>query len=142
MLTYSEEVSPTNINDTSMIFRVDANGQKVLFLGDAHIAEGDRLYAKFGDDLKSDIVQMSHHGQGGVRKEVYDVIAPTLCMWPSADWVFDDWNGNLSTFQTRQWMIDQGVKYPLITGRYKTQVIELPNDFKGMRKINITVPKK
>jgi hypothetical protein len=126
-----------------MVFRVEVGGQTLLFLGDAHISQGNQLVAKYGDDLKSDFVQMSHHGQGGVSKEVYGVIAPTVCLWPSADWVFDNWNGNLSTFQTREWMIELGVKYHFITGRDKTQEIGLPVDFeKELSEEKITIPKK
>lgn len=143
LLTYSETLLPNIINDTSMIFRVAVGDQTILFLGDAHISQGNFLLAKYGDDLKSDMVQMSHHGQGGVSKEVYSAIAPTLCLWPSADWVFDDWNGNLTTFQTREWMIELGVKYHLITGRHKTQEIGLPVNFeKDLSEEKITIPKK
>lgn len=143
LLTYNETLLPNIINDTSMIFRVSVSDQTILFLGDAHISQGNFLLAKYGADLKSDMVQMSHHGQGGVSKEVYSTIAPTLCLWPSADWVFDDWNGNLTTFQTREWMIELGVKYHLITGRHKTQEIGLPVDFeKELSEEKITIPKK
>lgn len=143
LLTYSEEAQPIRINDTSLIFTVTAKEQKILFLGDAHIEQGNQLLAKYGDSLKSDIVQMSHHGQGGVTKEVYEVINPTLCLWPSPDWVFDDWNGNLTTFETRQWMIDLGVSYHLITGRSKTQKIGLPVEFgEDIKSVDISVPTK
>ncbi len=141
MLTYKEDPFPIRINDTSMIFRVTIEGQTILFLGDAHLLQGDQLLLKYGMSIKSDIVQMSHHGQGGVSEDVYKAINPTLCLWPSPDWVFDDWNGNLTTFETRKWMEDLGVKYHLITGRYKTQQIELPVDFDKLTPEKITVSK-
>jgi beta-lactamase superfamily II metal-dependent hydrolase len=142
MLTYKDDPFPIRINDTSMIFRATAEGQSILFLGDAHLLQGEQLLMKYGMSIKSDMVQMSHHGQGGVSEDVYKAINPTACLWPSPDWVFDDWNGNLTTFQTRQWMEDLGVKYHFITGRYKTQQIELPVDFSKLPPISISVPKK
>lgn len=139
LLTYSKEAIPTLINETSLIFSVCVEGQKILFLGDAYLDQGEELLAKYGDGLKSDIVQMSHHGQNGVSKEVYKVISPVFCLWPSPDWVFDNWNGNLNTFETRKWMIEQGVKYHFITGRYKTQKVSLPVDFSSLEKEEIEV---
>ena len=101
----------------------------ILFSGDAYIDQGNQLLEMYGENLKSDIVQMSHHGQNGVTEEVYRAIMPKLCLWPAPDWVFDNWNGNLNTFETRKWMENMGAKYHLITGRYKTQNVGFPVDF-------------
>ncbi len=132
LLTVTDAEKETNINDTSMIFRATIEGQTVLFLGDAYTAEGDRLLQKYGSALKSDIVQMSHHGQAGVRKEVYQAIAPTVCLWPSGDWVYENHSGTLQTFNDRQWMSDMGVKYHLITGLYMTQSLYFPIDYSAL----------
>lgn len=142
LLTYSEKNLPNCINDTSMIFTVKAGEQKILFLGDAYNDQGNQLLETYGADLKSDIVQMSHHGQNGVQEAVYDVIKPQLCLWSAPDWVFDNWNGNLNTFETRKWMEKLGVKYHLITGRYKTQSISFPVDFESLSTEDISVAEK
>ncbi len=142
LMTYSEKHLNFGINDTSMIFRVTVDGQRVLFLGDSYISQGNRFLEKYGEDARSDIVQMSHHGQNGVTEEVYKAISPKLCLWPSADWIFDNWNGNLNTFETREWLINMGVKYHLIVGRYGTQMISLPTDFSELKPEDISVPKK
>ncbi len=139
LLTTTEDVRAGQINDSSMIFKLNVGTQTILFLGDAYIDQGNQLLEKYGANLKSDIVQMSHHGQNGVTQEVYEAINPTLCLWPSPDWVFDNWNGNLNTFKTRAWMENIGVKYHLITGRYKTQKIDLPIDFKTLSIEDISV---
>lgn len=140
LLTVTDEEKETNINDTSLIFRVTMADQTVLFLGDAGVAEGKRLLEKYGEDLKSDFVQMAHHGQGGVDKDVYEAINPTVCLWPAPRWVFNNINGNLQSFTVRQWMIDIGVKYHVVSGIDFTQSFEFPVDFSKLEERDITPP--
>jgi hypothetical protein len=139
LLTYSKESNPDCINDTSMIFTAVTENQKAIFLGDAFNLQSEQLISRFGNKLKSDIVQMSHHGQNGVSEEAYKLISPSLCLWSAPDWVFDNWNGNLNSFETRKWMINQGVKYHLITGRYKSQSIDFPTDYNTIPEEDISV---
>ena len=134
----NDEENETRINDTSIVFRVTVDGQTILFLGDSNINQGNKLLKKYGKSIHSDIVQMAHHGQNGVSEEVYATISPTLCMWPSPDWVFDNTFGHLQTFETRKWITNLGVKYHLITGRHRTQSISLPVDFSKLTEEDIT----
>ena len=134
----NDEENETRINDTSIVFRVTIEGQTILFLGDSNIAQGNKLLEKYGKSIHSDIVQMAHHGQNGVSEEVYATISPTLCMWPSPDWVFDNTFGHLQTLETRKWITNLGVKYHLITGRHRTQSISLPVDFSKLTEEDIT----
>ena len=142
MLTHPETMSPEEINDTTMIFSVTAEGQRILFLGDAYKIQEERLLYKYGADLKSDIVQMSHHGQHGFSEKGYNAIDPKLCLWPSPDWVFDNWNGNLYTFDTRKWIVKMGVKHHFITGRHKTQSFSFPVEFDTLPMEDIFVYQK
>lgn len=138
LLTVQDSEAETNINDTSLIFRATIEGQKVLFLGDAAVSEGNRLLSVHGrDHLESDIVQMAHHGQGGVSRLIYRAIKPTLCLWPSPDWVYDNWNGNLQTFEVREWMADLKVQYHFVTGLSGTQVLTFPVDFSALQPLDI-----
>lgn len=141
LLTCLDEETETNINDTSLIFRLTIEGQTVLFLGDAGVKEGNRLLAEYGPEyLKSDIVQMAHHGQGGVSEEVYKAINPTMCLWPTPEWVYDNRNGNLKTLEVRQWMVDLGVKYHCVSGLEKSQQFTLPINFSKLTPTDITPP--
>ena len=105
------------INNTSSVFVVILGGKRVLFLGDAEPAEGDRLLAlyKGTGKLKADIVQMAHHGQGGVTFEVYEEIAPTACLWGTPKWLWDNDAGKgfnthvFKTVEVRGWMDKLGV---------------------------------
>ena len=123
---------PGYINNTSVVFMLTLAGKKILFLGDAEPEEGARLLAlyKGTGKLKADYVQMAHHGQGGVEKDVYEEIAPKACFWCAPGWLWDNDAGNgfnthcFKTVIVRGWMEELGVTehYVLKDG---LQVVEL-----------------
>ena len=98
-----------NINDTSMVFRMSGAGKTVLFLGDLNVTGGKELVGMYSDELKSDGVQMAHHGQSGVNRDCYNKINPKLCLWPSPKWVWNNDPGTLKIDEVRGWMDDLGV---------------------------------
>lgn len=80
-----------NVNSTSTILRLRVGGKSLLFLGDAYIDTGDRLLATYGAEaLRSDYVQLAHHGQSGCSKEFYLAIGTdkAIRLWPSPVWVW------------------------------------------------------
>lgn len=77
-------------NNNSLVLRAWVGGQSVLFLSDLGAAGGVRLLKTYGDGVKSDIVQMAHHGQTGVRKPVYDAIDAPVHLWTTPIWVWTD----------------------------------------------------
>ena len=105
-------------NNTTSVFRMTTMGQSVLFLGDA--AEPEGLMLKYFHDkntensnnyfsLKSDIVQMAHHGQNAVPKSVYVAIDPDIALWPAPDWVYNpSSSSSLTTEYTKKWMKELG----------------------------------
>ena len=48
------------------------------------------LFSEFRGKLKSDIVQMAHHGHGCVSMEVCAEILPETCLWCRPDWLYDE----------------------------------------------------
>ena len=81
------------VNGNSTIIRVydqDKNGKTCLFLNDASIGSGKRLLDTYKEKLKSDIVQLAHHGQAGVDKDVYDAIDAKIRLWPTTIWLWRD----------------------------------------------------
>ncbi|MBN2853682.1 MAG: MBL fold metallo-hydrolase [Clostridia bacterium] len=85
----------STVNDTSIVFKLlFPNGKSALFLGDLGLRAGTKLAMKFKDKLKSDIVQMAHHGQNGAGEDVYQYVKPDLCMWTAPIWLYDN-NGGL-----------------------------------------------
>ena len=87
-------------NEASMVFKfMMKNGQNnisdkdILFLGDSYLETGNELLKNCHNDLKSYAVQMAHHGQNGVGKEVYDVIDPSICFFNAPKWLYENDNG-------------------------------------------------
>ncbi|MBR4308363.1 MAG: MBL fold metallo-hydrolase [Oscillospiraceae bacterium] len=126
-------------NNTTSVFRMTTMGQSVLFLGDA--AEPEGLMLKYFHDknaansgtyfsLKSDIVQMAHHGQNAVPKSVYVAIDPDIALWPTPDWVYTPSSSSeLTTNYTKQWMKDLGVtNYVSKDGLKKISLNDLRTD--------------
>jgi len=71
-------------NDASFVFRVRANGNSVLFTGDIADRASNVLCDMYGSYLKSDIVQVSHHGWNGATLELYQKVDPDVAMWPNS----------------------------------------------------------
>lgn len=81
------------INANSLVIRVsekDKQTKTCLFLNDASVNSGNRLLNTYGEKLKSDIVQMAHHGQAGVDKNVYDAVDAKIRLWPVTFWLWQD----------------------------------------------------
>jgi beta-lactamase superfamily II metal-dependent hydrolase len=122
------------INNTSTVLKMYADGQTVMFLGDLGIEGGDILLANHPDKMRSDFVQMAHHGQNGVTFDIYKAINPKACLWDTPLWLWNNDIGkgyNTHTFQTvivQDWMKQLGVKHHFIT-KDGTNRITLPYVF-------------
>lgn len=103
-------------NNSSMVIKMNINKKSILFLADSGKESGEKLLQTQKNKLKSDIVQMAHHGQNGVNKNVYETIKPEICLWPTPEWLWNNnpgtgYNtGNWTTLETRGWMEELKVK--------------------------------
>ena len=77
------------INDSSIILRMNANGVKTLFLADAEAQTTNLLNNMYGSTLKSDIMQIAHHGYSGGSTSLYQKIAPQYTLWPTSQECFN-----------------------------------------------------
>lgn len=104
------------INPTSVIMKLAFPKREVLFLADFDQNAEEEFYRYHSkDELKCDIVQMAHHGQGGVSEEFYSHISPKICLYPAPRWLWENnlyrcddpatvGKGPFTTLQTREWM--------------------------------------
>lgn len=82
------------INSSSLVTKMSVfEGDKiiktVMFLGDTSLESGERLIENVPvEKLKSDIVQMAHHGNWACDKTVYDKIGAKIRLWPTPLWVW------------------------------------------------------
>ena len=107
-------------NNSSVAYRLEMNDRRILFLGDMGWQAGENLLKVCTpEELKADVVQMAHHGQAGVEQDVYETIAPEICLWPTPQWLWDNeldgvaGAGPYHTLTVRGWMEELGVKQNL-----------------------------
>lgn len=103
-------------NEQSMVITFEIGKKRLLILGDTGIKSSEKLLKTQKEKLKSDIVQMAHHGQAGATKELYNIIAPKVCLWPTPEWLWNNdagqgiGTGPWKTLETRKWMEELSVK--------------------------------
>ena len=103
-------------NNQSMVIKVSNNFKNVLFLGDLGEEVEEEFLNNNYDEIKSYSVQVSHHGQAGVTKRIYEAIDPTICFWPTPEWLWNNdpgdgsSNGPWKTLETRAWINEIGVE--------------------------------
>ncbi|MBR2460421.1 MAG: MBL fold metallo-hydrolase [Clostridia bacterium] len=135
LCTPDESILHNPINNSSTVYRFETNGKSILFLGDLGEEGGERLMRITSPELMcADYLQMAHHGQNGVKKECYEAIRPTYCLWPTPSWLWDNYGkggydtGIYNTVVTRGWISSMHCvkRHYLMTDG--TQVIDLSED--------------
>lgn len=99
---YSEkidEISNDLMNDGSLMFRIQGNRDSMLFCADVGSAGSKRadvrkamtdyIVGKYGESLKSDYVQMAHHGFCGLDAEFYEQVAPKAVFFDAPYWLMN-----------------------------------------------------
>lgn len=83
----------TDFNDTSIISRVVNDNGSIMMLADACGRSAEWLVANIGDGLKSDMVQVAHHGVETGSIPLYDAIAAPTLFWPCDQSLFASQRG-------------------------------------------------
>lgn len=131
LYTTDPTITENASNNASSVIRMTLGGQTVLFLGDLGVEGGEKLLSLHGGALKSDFVEMAHHGQNGVEQNVYQAIAPKACLWCTPDWLWNNDAGQgynthfWKTIIVRGWMEELGVKHHFVN-KDGDHVIPLP----------------
>ncbi len=91
-------------NDLSAAFRFRFKGGKTaLFLGDCMHFSCRQIAHTYKDYLKSDILQVTHHGLIGGELDTYKLIDPEICLWSTQKERFE---GTLN--EEFHWCIGEG----------------------------------
>ena len=99
-------------NHTSCAFRFTLGGKTFLVLGDCEKGLCQFMADVYGETMKSDILQLSHHGVNGACLELYQAVDPDVCFWPIDEFRFFNhaqirgekaWDFN-------RWILDDAVK--------------------------------
>jgi hypothetical protein len=125
----------TNFNNSSMVFTVDVEGERSLYLGDISEDVAKILVPMYGDYLKSDILQLAHHGKrnGYGRSmpnmiKLYSLVRPEVVFWPSShEHYLDDSLDEAYQMSKFTWNLEalKSARECYIAGGYIT-VLELP----------------
>ena len=108
-------------NETSTVLMVYAEGQKMLFLGDAYPATAQNVLNNYGDKLACDIVQVAHHGINGCKVAVYENSGAQLYLLPANQLTMDAMQGK---YAPSTWVFNNAPE--LIVGGDGTAFIQLP----------------
>ena len=75
-----------DLNDFSLVARTEFNGKTALFLGDSDTIPNPRVADIYKHSLKSDILQLSHHGYGDTGDaKVNSYCNPSIVLWVVAN---------------------------------------------------------
>ncbi|MBE6596061.1 MAG: hypothetical protein E7641_00160 [Ruminococcaceae bacterium] len=101
-----------DINDSSVVYKLIYDGkQSIMLLGDAEYVCDMDLVNNMADKLKSDVVQIGHHGCGNVSRRCYELIGADAYIWPIGErfWYSDNGTGlnthNTGVIRTRDFMM-------------------------------------
>ena len=97
-----------DFNNTSVVFKLEAEGKSMLFLGD-YDDKGDimsKLYT--AETLKSDLMQVAHHGlpENSSNKVLAEKIAPTYAFLPAGAQVVKNGSVDLFAITENQYLVN------------------------------------
>lgn len=93
VLCTHEDVYPqsnADFNNSSVVLMMEADGSKVLIPGDAGDKESIIMEQRYGDYLKCDIVQLSHHGHNGTSEQFYRYAKADVVLCPNTQIKIDE----------------------------------------------------
>lgn len=77
------------INNSSVVMRVSGGARSVLFTGDLGSEGADMILGSpHAAKLKSEYLQMAHHGNGA-NADFYEAVSPKYCLWPTTKELWD-----------------------------------------------------
>ncbi len=102
-----DERSNDLMNDGSVMFRIQGSRDSMLFCADVGKSLTEYLVDRYGEGLKSDYVQMGHHGYGGPDGEFYELVDPKGAFFDAPAWLMEDETDH-STREKEQLMQEMG----------------------------------
>lgn len=93
---------PRDFNETSVVFRIRNDEGSMIFLADCGEYVCDWIVDTYGEALKSDMVQLAHHGCETATIAVYEMIAAETLFCPSSESLLNTTRGG----ETKQYYIE------------------------------------
>lgn len=100
---------PDIANNCSLVFKISAAKQSVLFLGDAYKNDlGKDILKQFGAEaLQADYVQAAHHGNNTQSHEFYLAVKPSVIFLDGPEWLMT--GENYTAKDLLAWCAEQGI---------------------------------
>ena len=128
----------TDANPLSLMIKMTVDGQTILWCADGYFAES-KIAERYGSYLKSDIMQLPHHGFNGGSSKGFDLIDPRVVLAPTFDDdafayinIYDEYNYHLCK--------EMNVEEFICTKKYndRNRTIEIPYtpDPRGREKLD------
>lgn len=93
-----DEKTNNLLNNGAIVFKLYGNKESALFCGDVQESIiGEYLITNYKDKLKSDYLQVAHHGNNKLGDEFYKLVSPKIAFFPAPDWLMNN-EGNVSWF--------------------------------------------
>lgn len=119
ILSTYEDIYPNaleEMNDTCLTFRVtfnegDTDEATAIFLADIYRVHANRLVEMWGDYLKTNIVQVAHHGwDNGGSQALYEKINADYALWSNSEKHLNATSGNGKTIREMLKKINADIK--------------------------------
>jgi hypothetical protein len=144
----SFEFAIQNNNWHSLVFTVDVGGQRTIFMGDVSEHGAQIMVRMYGDFLKSDIMQLSHHGiRNGTALhmdntyEMYKLVHADVVLWPNSEVNYrkvDDPTKNIGMHYWNRAAVLLAKEVHLANSRGDYRVFELPYECGTSYKIDLS----
>ncbi len=88
-----EDIYPnliTDYNDSSCMVMLTAENSRIFIPGDASRLSSAELEKRYGEALKCDVVQVSHHGHNGLSVKAYEYLNAEVAVFPITRIKFDE----------------------------------------------------
>lgn len=123
-----------NMNDTSLVIKMSYENSATLWLGDMGVIPGNSCIEMYGDYLKCNAVQVSHHGWGSASWEFFKLLNPEILLWNNSEFGFqyaDKYQGYGKTESSTRLYNMPCVKQNYFCNTIKMQYIDLPYSFEA-----------
>ena len=122
---YPQTVANYDFNSSSTVFRANIAGQSMLFIGDISDVGASKLNSTYGEELKSDFVQIAHHGLNSTTtiRNLYINAGAKYVFYPAPISWFESNSGNGANFYIQ--VESTSVKQIFVSGK-STFTLALP----------------
>lgn len=105
-----------DMNTASTVLKITINGKSLMLLGD--ITKSDQLEKMYGNELKSDMVQVAHHGYNRLTS-LYKAIGAKYAICPNSE---ENAGLNSGNKQKLQDILDAGATKAIFAGEYTYKI--------------------